>query len=452
MMGATVELPPGPKGHFLLGNVADFRDDPLGLFTRCTREYGDFVPLRFGPKLVIHLAHPDLIEFVLVTNPRLFIKSVPFRALRPVVGNGLFLSEGEFWLRQRRLMQPAFHRQRISTYADTMVRYTERLLDTWPPGEVRDVHEEMTRLTMEIVAKTLFDADVSAEAAEVGATITEALAALNARLGSLWLLLPEQLPIPSNLRLRRAVQRLDAVVYRMIAQRRAEQRDGQPDRGDLLSLLLAARDEDDGTQMTDTQVRDEAMTLFLAGHETSATALTWAWYLLSQHPGAEARAAAEVQAVLGGRSPTAEDVPRLPYTSRVVTETLRLYPPVIALGREATTDCRIGGYPVKKGSSLVMSPWVLHRDPRYFEEPEHFDPDRWANDLSQRLPRFAYFPFGGGPRLCLGNGFAMMEATLVLATMLQQRHLRLLPGQVVTPAVSPTLRPKDGIRMVSEPR
>jgi cytochrome P450 len=451
-MKPQVPWPPGPKGSFFFGHVADFRRDPLGLFTRCAREYGDFVPLRFGPQLVIHVADPDAIESVLVTHRRQFIKSVAVRALRPVAGNGLFLSEGEFWLRQRRLLQPAFHRERMGAYGETMVHAAERLLATWPPGEVRDVHQEMTRLTMEIVAKTLFDADVQTEAAEVGAAITEALAALNTRLGSLWLLVPDRVPTPSSRRLRRAVRRLDALVYRMIAERRAEQDAGAPDRGDLLSLLLAARDADDGSQMTDLQVRDEAMTLFLAGHETTATTLAWAWYLLAQHPEVEAKVVAEVQAVLGGTAPTAAHLPQLRYTESVVTETFRLYPPVIALGREAVEDCVVGDFLVKKGTALIMSPWVMQRDPRYFAEPDRFWPERWSDGLAQRLPRFAYFPFGGGPRLCIGQGFAMMEATLVLATVLQQTRLRLVPGQAITPVVAPTLRPVPGPRMVREER
>jgi len=445
---ATIRLPRGPKGHWLLGHMAAFRDDPLGLFTRSARDYGDFVPLRFGPARLILISNPDDIEYVLITNNRNFVKDVAVRAIRPIGGNGLFLSEGDFWLRQRRLMQPAFHRQRIASYAETMVAYTQRMLDSWQGGETRDVHHEMTHLTMTIVAKTLFDADVGNEAAELGATITRALECLSARLGSLWLLLPDTLPLPMNVRMRREVRRLDEVVYRIIDQRRAS---GE-DRGDLLSMLLHTQDEDDGSRMTDLQVRDEAMTLFLAGHETTATTLAWAWYLLSQHPEAEARLVAEVQAALAGRAATVEDLQRLHYAEMVVTETLRLYPPVMALGREPIADCQIGGYPVRKGTSLIMSPWVLQRDPRYFEEPARFEPDRWADGLAQRLPRFAYFPFGGGPRLCIGSAFATMEATLVLATVAQRYRLRLAPGQIVVPAVTPTLRPKHGLKMVVEAR
>lgn len=447
-MPPTVRLPPGPKGHPLLGHVAEFRNDPMGLFTRCAREYGDFVPLRFGPQRLIFLNHPDYLEYVFITNNRNFVKSVMFRAFRPFGGNGIFLSEGDFWLRQRRLMQPAFHRNRIAAYGDTMASYAERLIADWRDGEVLDMQPQMTRLTMEIVAKTLFDANIREEAAELGPKIAHAFECLNVRLGSLWLLLPDTVPIPINVRLHRAVRELDRVVYRMIDEHRAS---GE-DRGDLLSMLLQAQDEDDGSRMTDRQVRDESMTLFVAGHETTATALTWAWYLLSQHPEVEAKLMAELETVLAGRTPNAADVPKLRYAEMIISEVLRLYPPVPGLGREAVADCEIGGHTISKGTSLILGMWTLQRDPRYFDDPDEFRPERWEDGLAQRLPRFAYFPFGGGPRQCIGAGFAMMEAILVLATIVQRFRLKLVPGQDVTPWVAPTVRPKYGLKMTVEKR
>jgi len=392
---------------------------------------------------MVFVNDPKDLEYVFVTHNRDFVKSIMFRAFRPFGGNGIFLSEGEFWLRQRRLMQPAFHRSRIAAYGDTMASFAERLSDEWSDGQILDMQPQMTRLTMEIVAKTLFDADIRREAGELGPKIARAFECLNERLGSLWLLLPDTVPVPVNLRLHRAVRELDVVVYRMIAEHRAT---GE-DRGDLLSMLLQAQDEDDGSRMTDRQVRDESMTSFVAGHETTATALTWAWYLVAQHPEVEARLVAELDAELAGRTPNAEDVPRLNYTKMIVDETLRLYPPVPGLGREALVDCELGGYTIPRGTSLILGMWTLHRDPRYFEDPDEFRPERWEDGLAERLPRFAYYPFGGGPRQCIGASFAMMEAMLVLATIAQRFHLELVPGQDLTPWVAPTVRPKHGLKM-----
>jgi cytochrome P450 len=438
----------GPKGYPLIGNLWEAARDPLDFLARCRREYGDFVPLRFGARRVVLLNHPDYIEEVLVTQNRNFIKSPVYRLMRPLIGNGLVTSEGTFWRRQRRLAQPAFHRERIAAYADIMVAYTERLLAGWQDGDVRDVRDVMTQLTLQIVAKALFDADVTAEAAEMGAALTVALEASDAQFRSWLILLPEGIPVPTSLRVRRAVRRADAIVYGIISQR---QRSGD-DPGDLLSVLIQTHDEDDGSTMTAQQLRDEVMTLLQAGHETTANALTWIWYLLAQHPEVEGRLLAEVRAVLGGRSPTVADIRQLEYTERVVLESLRLYPPFFAMGRQAMEDCAIDGHRVSAGTVVWMSQWVMHRDPRYFEEPEAVRPDRWADGLLGRLPRFAYFPFGGGQRQCIGNAFAMMELVLVVATMAQQLRLSLAPGQQVTPRPAITLRPHQGLRMVVHKR
>jgi cytochrome P450 len=437
-------LPRGPRGRVLLGNLPDFQRDQLGFYASCAREYGDVVPVRFGPRRAFLIYHPDAIEEVLVTRSRDFVKSPGVRLLRPLLGDGLLLSEGDVWLRQRRLVQPAFHRQRVAAYGEVMTAYAARRLAEWKDGDVLDVHAEMMALTQAIVADTLFGADVSDEAHAVGHASTVLMEDFGARLGSLLQLLPHWVPTPANLKARRAIRRLDQVVYRMIATRRriAE------DRGDLLSILLHAQDADDGTRMTDQQVRDEVMTLFMAGHETTAVALSWSWYLLAQHPEVDARIAEELRTVLDGRAPAVPDLPRLKYTEMVVTESMRLYPPAYGLGRQAARPTEVAGYPVAPGVIVVIPTWVVQRDSRWFDEPEAFRPERWADDLPRRLPRYAYFPFGGGPRQCIGSAFATMEAVLLLATIAQRFQLALVPGQRVTPAPYVTLRPEPGIRML----
>jgi cytochrome P450 len=439
--------PRGPRGHWLLGNLPAFRRDRLGFLTECARTYGDVVSLRFGPKRMMLASHPDLVEEVLVTNNRHYIKHFALRMTQATLGNGLLTSEGDFWRRQRRLAQPAFHRERIAAHAETMVELTERMLEGWAPGQVRDIQDDMMRVTLEIVARTLFDADVSGEAAGASEAMETALRAFTARVGRI-IRLPERLPTPANLRLRRAVRQLDAIIFAIIAARRAS----AADRGDLLSMLIQAQDEDDGGRMTDRQLRDEAMTLFLAGHETTANTLAWAWFLLAQHPEAEARLHAELDAVLQGRAPTLADLPRLPYTEHVISETLRLYPTVWIVGREAIEPSTVGGYPVPVGTTVYMSQWVLHRDPRFFDDPLAFRPERWADSLARKIHRYAYFPFGGGPRICIGNAFAMMEAVLLLATIARKYRLALVPGFQVKLLPTMTLRADGGIAMITAAR
>jgi cytochrome P450 len=440
--------PRGPRGHALLGSLRDFNRDQLGFYTRCAREYGDVVPVRLGPAPGLLIYHPDAIEEVLVTRNRDFIKSRGVRLMRAFLGDGLFTAEGDLWLRQRRLMQPAFHRQRIAAYGLVMAGYAARRAAHWHEGAVLDIHEEMMDVTRAIVAKTLFGADVSEEARVIGDASEVVMEYFGKRFGSLLAqLLPLWLPTPENLRLQRATRHLDAVVYRMIADRR---RSGE-DRGDLLSILLQAQDADDGSRMTDRQVRDEVMTLFLAGHETTAVALSWTFYLLAQHPEADARLADELRA-LGGRPPAVSDLPALRYTEMVVTEAMRLYPPAYGIGREAARATEVAGQPVPAGGIVIMPTWVVHRDERWFDEPETFRPDRWAETTARRLPRFAYFPFGGGPRQCIGNTFATVEATLILAAVAQRFRLALMPGQRVTPTPYITLRPEPGIRVRLERR
>lgn len=442
---APAKIPPGPEPRALDGLFSRFRRDPLDFLTSAARTYGDIVGLRFLTFRTYFISHPDDIEDVLVTHAKKFIKGRILQANKRLFGNGLLTSEGQFWLRQRRLMQPAFHRDRIAAYAGTMTQYTEGLLGGWKNGEERDVHQEMMRLTLQIVGKTLFDAEVTRDAEEVGRTLERLL-----ELGSDFrrtILVPKWLPTSQNIQTALGIRRLNKIIYRMIAARRAT----GGDKGDLLSMLLAAQD-DDGSQMTDQQLRDEAITLFLAGHETTANALSWTWWLLAQNPAAEAKLHAEIDAVLGGRVATLEDLPKLAYAGHILTESLRLYPPAWGMARLAVEDHELGGYPVPKGTGVAIAQWVVHRDPRWFDAPEEFRPERWEGDLLKCIPRFAYFPFGGGGRQCIGNTFALMEATLLLVTIASKFRLHLVPGHRVVPLASITLRPRHGIRVRLEAR
>ena len=440
-------VPPGPPGRFFSGHLSDFRRDRLNFFADCAKQYGDVVGVRFGSRRVYLLSHPDTIEEVLVTRSREFMKHFALRLNPVVLGNGLLTSEGDFWLRQRRLIQPAFQRGRIAAYAADMTTAAEKVLADWTPGETRDVAADMMRITLTIAAKTLFGAEIDREARDVGQALEVLLERFRARFASLFWL-PAWVPTPGKIRFDRAVRRLDNIIYGFIRQRRAS----GAEHGDLLSILLHARDEDDGGRMTDKQLRDEAMTLFLAGHETTALTLSWTWYLLATNPRAQEPLLAEVDAVLAGRTPTPDDLPRLRYAEQVVQESMRLLPPVYTIGREALHDCEVGGYQVPKGTTLLMSQWVVHHDERFFDRPWDFVPERWAEEKIKRLPRFAYFPFGGGPRLCIGNTFAMMESVLVLATIAQRYRFTVAPNQVVEPLPTFTLRPRYGIKAVIAPR
>lgn len=437
-------LPPGPKGTLIQGVMPEFTRDTLGFITRC-RDYGDVVRMRFLYQMVHFIYHPADIEGVLSTNARNFIKARTLRTpfFRRLVGNGLLTSEGNEWRRQRRLAQPAFHRQRISSYGDVMVEYAQRLVAGWQPGEIREIHRDMMRLTLEIAAKTLFNADVSGEADKVGQLLSLMVKPFASQATVKWIL-DNRLPTRAHREFFAAVKEIDEIVYRIIGERRSSGRD----HGDLLSMLLAAHDEDDGSQMTDRQLRDEVMTLFLAGHETTALTLSWTWYLLAQSPQAEEKFHAELDEVLGDRLPTMVDLPRLKFTEMIAKESMRLYPPAFGVGREALEECEIGGYRVPAGSQLFMFQWVTQRDPRFFPEPEKFYPERWTEEFSNSIPKYAYFPFGGGPRACIGNYFAMMEIVLVLATIGQRFRFSLPPDHSVSLLPAMSLRPKNGIRVV----
>jgi cytochrome P450 len=440
------KIPPGPPGSLLLGHTLPYLRDELGYLTRAVREYGDVVRLRLGNMTMYILVNPEHIEYVLRTHADNFVKDETTRWLIPLVGQGLLTSEGEFWRRQRRLAQPAFQLHQIEHYAGVMIEHTERLLASWRDGQVRNLHQELTRLTLTIVAKTLFGAELENEATIVAESLEIVTSFFMSPMR--WFGLRELLPLPSTLRYRRAIKQIDDVIYGIIGRRR---KSGQ-DPGDLLSRLLAARDDQVSGGMTDRQLRDESVTLLLAGHETTALALFYAFYLLAQSPEADRRLAGELQQVLGGRAPSAEDVPRLRYTTWVIRETMRLYPPAWGIGRQALADCEIGGYFAPKGTQFFLVQWLVHRDGRWFPDPEIFRPERWDHDLIKRLPRCAYFPFGDGARICIGNHFTMMEAVLLLATIAQRFRLTLEPNQKLKLLPSITLRPREGLAMRLEAR
>jgi cytochrome P450 len=423
-----------PKGRLLSGAMDEYGADPIGAMRRWRDDHGDFVPIRFGP-FRAHVAFgPTEIEEVLVERAADFRKSFGTRMLIPLLGHGLLTAEGDEWLRHRRLASPAFHRPRVEGYGRTMAHYAEDTADAWLEGQAVDLHDDMTALTLRIVARTLFDTDVTARIEEVARLGTEIQDFYYLRFASLRFLIPTWLPTLGNRRLGAATRRLDEVVYGIIRDRRPDD-----DRGDLLSMLLQARDEH-GAGMSERQVRDEVMTLLLAGHETTALALTWAFLLLDRNPEARGRLEAELAEVLGGEPASPEDVRALPYTQAIINETLRLYPPAYVTGREAIRDTTIRGTHLPKGHIVLISMYTTHRDERFFPEPDAFRPERWLDGLEKRLPRGAFIPFGLGSRKCIGASFAMMEVTLLLATIARRWRFELVPAEIATqPSI--TLRP-----------
>ncbi|MHB8526369.1 MAG: cytochrome P450 [Candidatus Acidiferrales bacterium] len=445
-MPMTTNRPPGPRGKPFVGVALELRKHGLDLLARSARDYGDIVylPLHFGESRLL-LNHPDLIEQVLVVQQHKFHKSAMSKAATGhLLGNGLLNSEGDFWRRQRRLAQPAFQKTRVNEYAATMVEHALAHTASWRDGEVRDIADEMSRLTCGIAVKTLFGIDLGPEADRVGETLNTLMRYQINRIRSAFSL-PEKFPTPANRRANAAFQYLDSLVYGIIKERRSRGADGN----DLLSRLIAAMDED-GTQMTPQQLRDETMTLFLAGHETTALTLSWTWYLLAQNPAAESHLHEELSRVFAARGPRtleAKDAESLLYLDAVIRESLRLYPPAYLIARLAIEPFDLAGYSFPADTTLLMSQWVTHRDPRYFPDPLAFRPERWLDGLAARLPTHAYFPFGGGPRRCIGQGFALMEASLVAAAIAQRFRFELEPGQTIVPEPLVTLRPRGGIRM-----
>jgi cytochrome P450 len=447
------KFPDGPRINLPLAIIGQmlpkrFPFDPLAFAGAMARDFGDIAHYTLGPLHVYQLNHPDLIRQILVEQPEKFHKpKLIKRAFRPVAGLGLLTSDGALWKQQRKLIQPAFHHRQLASYASVMAALAESMVASYRDGEVRDIGADMTGLTLGIVVKTLFGADLPREAGEIGRSMVAVLDATNERLNSV-LRVPSWVPTPRNLRERRALAELDATIQLLIRTRRSS----RESRDDLLSILLAAVDEESGAGMSDRQLRDEMTTLFLAGHETTATALTWTWYLLSRHPEVEERLTDELDRVLAGHAPSVTDLPNLPCTEMVIREAMRLYPPAPGFAREPIEDVTIAGYDVPKGSLVTVNTYVLHHDGRFFADPERFDPERFAPGWEERIPRYAYLPFGGGPRVCIGNSFAMMEARLILATAAQDYRLRLDRDEPIRPVQLVTLRPSGPVRLRVERR
>jgi cytochrome P450 len=448
----TVEVPPGPRGNVVLGSIGDLYRDRLRFVLGVARTYGDVAQYRVAHMRMYQVNHPAGVGRLLHDNHSNYSKDVAtFGTLRLILGNGLLTSDGDFWRRQRRLAQPAFHQRRVTAFGDLMTDATLAMLERWRPSVAQrqplDVATEFMHLTLEVATRTLFSASVERDVDAIGRAITTLLNEVTFRF-TFPFYPPLKVPTPRNRRFLAAQATLDGVIYGIIAERRRQP--GEHD--DLLALLMEARDEKTGEGMSDRQLRDEVITLFVAGHETTANALSWSSYLLSTHVAVARKMRAEVDEALQGRIPTAADVPNLPYTRMVIDETLRLYPPAWITNRRAIEDDTICGYRIPAEAIVSISPYVTHRDPTLWQNPEGFDPDRFAPERSSRRPHFAYFPFGGGPHQCIGKGFALLEATLVLALLTQRYELHLAPGRRVETVAMATLRPRYGMWMTAHPR
>lgn len=446
MLPAT--RPPGPGGLPYLGQALKLVRDPLGFLAECGRRYGDIVYFRLGGRHAYYLAHPDHVREVLYAKRAGFTLSPLRRKLIPVLGLGLLTSEGELHSRQRRLMQPVFRKSRIEAYARCMADYTGRLRDQWSPEQEIDIAEEMMHLTLVIAAKTLFNHDIEGDSDVVEENIGTLLEYFT-RLMAPFVGLSLALPLPSTRRFRKAVRDFDAVIYRMIERRAADPSGGE----DLLALLMRATDDETMTQMSARQLRDEIVTLLSAGYETSANVNAWILYLIAQSPEADRKLHEEARTVLAGRTSfEAADAERLPYARKVISEGLRLYPPGWFIGREALADVSVGPYTIPKGGVILMSQYVMQRDARFYHQPERFLPERWTPEFMGQLPRGAYFPFSGGDRHCMGEGFAWQEALLILATLIERWRFDLVPGQRIGLKPSVTLRPDGPIKMIVRAR
>lgn len=444
---STRSIPPGPKHHWFWGSLQERRKNGLGAFMRGMLDYGGIVHFRMLVRHVYLVSAPEGVKHVLVDHTAKYSKGTGIKKLGALLlGEGLLTSEGEHWRRQRRLAQPAFHRERLVKLVDLMTSATGDMLDQWErrkaSGEAFDVAAELMALTLRIVGRALFSVDVAEDTAAVGKAMTVALEETNRRILS-FLALPLWVPTASNREYRAAVRVLDDVVFKIIDARRKGQSTGT----DLLQMLMEARDEETGAGMDDRQLRDEVMTLFLAGHETTANALAWTVWLVARHPEVEAKLRAEVQQVLGGRVPEAQDIPKLRYVSQVLDESMRLYPPAWITARQCIEPDELMGYHVPKGTIVAVCPYTTHHNPRLWPDPETFDPDRFTPERAQARPRHAYFPFGAGQRMCIGNNFALMEGALVLAMISQRFSAKLEEGHPVEPLPRVTLRPRHGVRV-----
>lgn len=417
--------------------MTDLQNSPIDFLVQTARRYGDVSRFRAGSRRGYLISHPDLIKEVLVTQQSSFIKEDSFKRIKNIMGDGLLTSEGAFYLRQRRLVQPAFHRQRIAAYGKIMSDYAADIFSRWHDGEEIGIFQEMNRLTLNIVAKTLFDTNLESDAKEIGEAATTILQAAPFSLDS-----EENYTLLNEEKVQEAKNNLDKIIYRLIDER---QKSGK-DKGDLLSMLMFSNEGNE--KMSNEELRDEAVTILMAGHETVATALTWSWYLLSQNPECQEKLRDELKGVLEDRTPSVEDMPQLEYTKKILTESMRIYPPVWAVIRLAIKDCEIGNTRIPKDSVVLMSQYVLHHDRRFFENPEDFLPDRWTDEMQKNLPQFAYFPFGGGIRRCIGEQFAWMEGILLIASIAQKWQFQLVPNQTVQFEPLITLRPKYEIKMI----
>ncbi len=445
-MAMKRKYPKGPHFNFplvLLSQIFPSTQpfDPLAFNLSTAREFGDIAYFRIGPLRIYQLNHPELIRQILVEQAANFHKPALIKlATRRILGTGLITSDGALWKQQRKLIQPAFRHDRLmDAYGDVISEFAQRMVSSFEDGEVRSIDEDMGKLTLAIVVKSLFGEDLSRNAREIGDLLLAVAGAANERMNS-----PFRLRswIPTR-REKRALARLDEIIRVLVRKRResAEQRD------DLLSVMLAAVDAETGAGMSDRQLRDGMMTLFLAGQDTTAHALSWTWYLLARHPDVEAKLVDELRRVLAGRAPLAADLAKLPYTDMIIREAMRLFPPAPVFARQAIEDVTVGGWEIPKGSLVQVSTYALQRDPRFFSEPEQFTPERFAAGWEERIPRYAYLPFGGGPRVCIGNGFAMMEARLILAAVAQRCKLSLEPNTEIAPKQLVTLRPGQPVRM-----
>jgi cytochrome P450 len=442
---STPKLPPGPPGNFLLGTLLDAWADPLTMMTKGVREYGEIVGFRFAYIRYVVVADPEGIKHVLVGNHRNYTKSVNYAGLKVILGNGLLTAEGDAWKKQRRMTQPAFHRERLAGFAETMAECTRDMLDRWDGRESSapvDAHEEMMRLTFRIVGRTLLSAEVDGDAKAIGEAMTVGIKWANDYVESV-VRLPPWIPTPANVRFNRALRAIDGLMDRIITERKksTERHD------DLLGMFMEMKDEETGEGMSDKQLRDELLTLVLAGHETTANALSFALYVLSQHPNVLKDLRSEVDGVLGSRAPTLADLPKLPYTMQVIEEVMRLYPPAWCMERQAIEEDVINGHRIPKGAIIGIAPWVTHRLPRLWTNPEGFDPSRFSKEAKDARHKHAYLPFGGGPRTCIGNAFALMEMQIVLAMLVQRYRVDLVPGFQMELEPTITLRPKKGIPM-----
>ena len=450
MSAAETRVAPGPPGHFLLGNLREFRRDVLGLVIRSAAEYGDVVRCRLGPHVVHLLNHPDHVGHVLQKNSANYDKRTRSTAtIRSITGESLLTANGEFWRRQRRMAQPAFHHRQVAGFTDRMTVAIAAMLSEWrtrlPSCEAVDIASEMSRLTYAIVARTLFSIDSTGHADTIERAMRVMLPHVFNRLGQI-LRPPDWFPSPANRRFREALAAVDRVVFEIIAGHREAEARGEPN-DDLLGMLMRARDPESGAGLTDTQLRNETITFLLAGHETTANALSWTFHLLAAHPQVEGSLLEEINSVLGDRIPVLEDVAKLTLTKRVIQEAMRLYPPIWIIERRAIAADEIAGYHIPAGSSVVISPYALHRHPGYWERPEVFDPSRFESP-----PPEAYIPFGAGPRFCIGHEFAMLEARLITLMVLREFRLRAVPGHPIEPMPDITLRPRHGMRMTVHPR